>query len=147
MRGNGEEIDRERERGFIMRSRWLQLPLFSQLSSPATREFTRRLHRFGYSFDHVADRGHLRRVLEEVNYARRKTVIHLQEAVERNDCELQITDFPRYDSTEPPLLSFRRPTSLGERLKFRKERGEAILRSRNNYCGRRKITNVWRNLR
>lgn len=105
-----------------MRSRWLQLPLFSQLSSPATREFTRRLHRFGYSFDHVADRGHLRRVLEEVNYARRKTVIHLQETVERNDCELQITDFPRYDSTEPPL-QFSSTDFFGRKIEISKGKG------------------------
>lgn len=109
--------------------------MFSQLSSPATREFTRRLRRFGYGFDHVADRGHLRRALEKVNYAGGTRPLSIsKERVERIVCELRITDFSRYNSSfRPPI---RRLVWKFERWKFRwKERG----------CSR--LEKYWRTLR
>lgn len=90
------------------------------------------------SFDHVADRGHLRRALEKVNYAGGTRPLSIsKEMVERNDCEFQITDSPRCSRVfVDRFVDF-------ERLKFRKERGEKLFsrrRSRNNYCGGGKIT-------
>lgn len=114
---------RERERIHYAEPLASAPALFSQLSSPATREFTRRLRRFGYGFDHVADRGHLRRALEKVNYAGGTRPLSIsKERVERIVCELRITDFSRYNSSfRPPI---RRLVWKFERWKFRwKERG------------------------
>lgn len=90
------------------------------------------------SFDHVADRGHLRRALEKVNYAGGTRPLSIsKEMVERNDCEFQITDSPRYPSV---LSSFRRP--IRRLWKIEISKGKELFsmrRSRNNYC-RGKIT-------
>lgn len=133
-RGNGEEV--ERGRGFIMQSRWLRLQLCFLSSRHRPRENSlRRLRRFGYGFDHVADRGHLRRALEKVNYAGGTRPLSIsKERVERIVCELRITDFSRYNSSfRPPI---RRLVWKFERWKFRwKERG----------CSR--LEKYWRTLR
>lgn len=120
---------RERERIHYAEPLASAPALFSQLSSPATREFARRLRRFGYGFDHVADRGHLRRALEKVNYAGGTRPLSIsKERVERIVCELRITDFSRYNS------SFRPPI---RRLVWPKD---------GNFGGRREAVLVWRNI-
>lgn len=120
---------RERERIHYAEPLASAPALFSQLSSPATREFARRLRRFGYGFDHVADRGHLRRALEKVNYAGGTRPLSIsKERVERIVCELRITDFSRYNS------SFRPPI---RRLLWPKD---------GNFGGRREAVLVWRNI-
>lgn len=97
------------------------------------------------SFDHVADRGHLRRALEKVNYAGGTRPLSIsKEMVERNDCEFQITDSPRYPSV---LSSFRRPIRRLWKIEISKGKGrEAILEEKiEKQLLRRRKDNVWRN--